>query len=254
MSRRLQVTRPQAIATAILLLMLAGVVCWLLWLGSRGNLRAVFGRGEGAVTWPSSPWKNARPGVKYVGDAACAACHEEIAETFRHHPMGRSLAPIAAGAGHRRSGSRRRHRVRGPAVAVHDRATGRSGSSQGDASRRSGSHPGRGGSGSWLCPRVGPPRSLIPGRARGQVVSIADLVVREKESVRPLTRVRAQEFTLRPAHRAGLPVLPCQRRGAGGPLGQPLPAADLSRPRDRLRALSWTGRAARARAASGERP
>ena len=26
--------------------------------------------------------------VKYVGDAACARCHAEIADTFRHHPMG----------------------------------------------------------------------------------------------------------------------------------------------------------------------
>jgi Flp pilus assembly protein TadD len=47
-----------------------------------------------ASSWPRSPWKNARPDVKYVGDAACARCHADIAETFRHHPMGRSLAPI----------------------------------------------------------------------------------------------------------------------------------------------------------------
>jgi Flp pilus assembly protein TadD len=38
---------------------------------------------------------NARPGVSYVGDAVCARCHADIAETFRRHPMGRSLAPIA---------------------------------------------------------------------------------------------------------------------------------------------------------------
>ena len=47
-------------------------------------------------SWPQTPWLNARLGVKYVGDAACARCHGEIAETFRRHPMGRSLAPIAA--------------------------------------------------------------------------------------------------------------------------------------------------------------
>ena len=44
----------------------------------------------------SSPYKNTRPGVKYVGDAACSRCHAEIAETFRQHPMGRSLSPITA--------------------------------------------------------------------------------------------------------------------------------------------------------------
>jgi Flp pilus assembly protein TadD len=48
-----------------------------------------------ADTWPASPWENARPGVKYVGDAACTRCHADIAETYRHHPMGRSLASIA---------------------------------------------------------------------------------------------------------------------------------------------------------------
>jgi predicted CXXCH cytochrome family protein len=44
----------------------------------------------------SSRYKNTRPGVKYVGDAACSRCHAQIAETFRRHPMGRSLSPIAA--------------------------------------------------------------------------------------------------------------------------------------------------------------
>ena len=60
------------------------------------------------TTWPrapdvslnevdtGSPYKNTRPGVKYVGDAACSRCHAEIAETFRQHPMGRSLSPIDA--------------------------------------------------------------------------------------------------------------------------------------------------------------
>jgi predicted CXXCH cytochrome family protein len=52
-----------------------------------------------AGAWPDSRWKNARPEVKYVGDADCARCHAEIADTFRRHPMGRSLAPIAAASG-----------------------------------------------------------------------------------------------------------------------------------------------------------
>ena len=43
-----------------------------------------------------SPYKNTRSGVKYVGDAACIRCHAEIAETYRRHPMGRSLSPIAS--------------------------------------------------------------------------------------------------------------------------------------------------------------
>ena len=43
---------------------------------------------------PVSPYLNTRRDVKYVGDAACAGCHAKSSETFRQHPMGRSLAPI----------------------------------------------------------------------------------------------------------------------------------------------------------------
>jgi hypothetical protein len=44
---------------------------------------------------PASPYANTRLAVEYVGDAACARCHFDIAATFRLHPMGRSLLPIA---------------------------------------------------------------------------------------------------------------------------------------------------------------
>jgi len=43
----------------------------------------------------NGPYRNIHPDVKYVGDAACADCHFDQVETFRHHPMGRSLFPIA---------------------------------------------------------------------------------------------------------------------------------------------------------------
>jgi predicted CXXCH cytochrome family protein len=33
--------------------------------------------------------------VKYVGDKVCARCHTKIAESYRRHPMGRALAPVA---------------------------------------------------------------------------------------------------------------------------------------------------------------
>jgi predicted CXXCH cytochrome family protein len=42
-----------------------------------------------------SPLPNTRAGVRYVGDAACAACHPDVAETYRRHPMGRDLTPAA---------------------------------------------------------------------------------------------------------------------------------------------------------------
>jgi hypothetical protein len=42
----------------------------------------------------ASPFENTRPGVAYVGDAACTRCHRDIAVAYRSHPMGRSLAPV----------------------------------------------------------------------------------------------------------------------------------------------------------------
>ncbi len=44
--------------------------------------------------YAGSPYRNARPGVEYVGDEACAGCHREIADAYRSHSMGRSLAPV----------------------------------------------------------------------------------------------------------------------------------------------------------------
>jgi Flp pilus assembly protein TadD len=45
------------------------------------------------------PFRNIHPDVQYVGDALCADCHKRMAETFRAHPMGRSMVPIAELAG-----------------------------------------------------------------------------------------------------------------------------------------------------------
>src|SRR5205823_1052395 len=42
----------------------------------------------------AGPFRNVRPDVEYVGDAACRGCHGDIARTYARHPMGRSLAPI----------------------------------------------------------------------------------------------------------------------------------------------------------------
>jgi Flp pilus assembly protein TadD len=37
-----------------------------------------------------TPFRNVRPGVAYVGDAACAPCHQDVCDTFHRHAMGRS--------------------------------------------------------------------------------------------------------------------------------------------------------------------
>ena len=40
----------------------------------------------------ATPYRNVKPGVKYVGDAACAVCHTDIDKSYHAHPMGRSAA------------------------------------------------------------------------------------------------------------------------------------------------------------------
>jgi predicted CXXCH cytochrome family protein len=68
----------------------ASVGLWVTWVSWRTPQRVSRHRSD-----PISPYKNTRPGVKYVGDTTCARCHAEIAKTFRQHPMGRSLYPVA---------------------------------------------------------------------------------------------------------------------------------------------------------------
>lgn len=43
------------------------------------------------VPWPESPYLNARLNVKYVGDEACAGCHQDHTKGYREHPMGQSF-------------------------------------------------------------------------------------------------------------------------------------------------------------------
>jgi Flp pilus assembly protein TadD len=47
------------------------------------------------AVYASSPYRNARPGVRYVGDQGCLPCHKDIATTYHRHPMGRSLEPVS---------------------------------------------------------------------------------------------------------------------------------------------------------------
>jgi hypothetical protein len=83
------------VVAGLLVVVALGVV-WGRWLAGRRAKARPASVVVQAGTWPESPWLNARPGVKYVGDAVCARCHADISETFRTHPMGRSLAPVAA--------------------------------------------------------------------------------------------------------------------------------------------------------------
>jgi hypothetical protein len=79
---------------ALSMLVLVCAVIWIMWQG-RDVVRSASGRVNHVAASPRTPWKNAEPNVKYVGDAACARCHAEIADTYRRHPMGQSLKEIA---------------------------------------------------------------------------------------------------------------------------------------------------------------
>src|SRR5262245_7488438 len=43
----------------------------------------------------AGPYLNIHPDVKFVGDAVCAGCHQDKHESFRRHPMGRSMLSLA---------------------------------------------------------------------------------------------------------------------------------------------------------------
>jgi hypothetical protein len=74
------------IVTAVLTLVgLPGLL--LIWRASHSNSA----RGLNSA----STFAHRQLSATYVGDSACVRCHAEIAETYRVHPMGRSLFPIA---------------------------------------------------------------------------------------------------------------------------------------------------------------
>jgi hypothetical protein len=75
----------------------AAAVVGGVWITRRGT--STPGDRRLATLVAESPFQNIGPGVGYVGDAACARCHADVAKSYREHPMGRSVARIAAAAG-----------------------------------------------------------------------------------------------------------------------------------------------------------
>ncbi len=81
---------------------LGGAVCWIVYRAEPPAPPEAVARD----TFPPDPrlsyrgpFRNVSPDVQYAGDAACAECHRDISHTYREHPMGRSVVPIAALAG-----------------------------------------------------------------------------------------------------------------------------------------------------------
>jgi hypothetical protein len=88
------------VMTYALALACAGAVAAVVgavWVARRGNPSLADRRLARLVA--ESPFRNIRPGVGYVGSAACTRCHADVAESYRAHPMGRSVSRIASAAG-----------------------------------------------------------------------------------------------------------------------------------------------------------
>jgi predicted CXXCH cytochrome family protein len=85
-------------AVSLVVASFLAAIVWAVWPSPRALMgpRSTTSTSSSRVrdVYAESPFKNARPGVAYVGDAACAGCHREIAGAYRSHPMGRSLAPV----------------------------------------------------------------------------------------------------------------------------------------------------------------
>jgi hypothetical protein len=91
--RRIAKVRKLALLAACLLAVAAAVFLW--WRGRAVRLASTTETASAsAQPWSDSPYASVRPEVRYVGDQACAECHPGEAESFRRHPMGRSLRPI----------------------------------------------------------------------------------------------------------------------------------------------------------------
>jgi Flp pilus assembly protein TadD len=91
------------VAAAIALLGLGAVALWWLWPSSseQGDPAHHSRASDPRVTY-QGPYANVRPEISYVGDAACAKCHAEIAAAYQQSAMGQSLQPIRAVAPHQR--------------------------------------------------------------------------------------------------------------------------------------------------------
>lgn len=79
-------------AGVILLLLLGGFALWKRDSGPR--LSSVGPRSGDPRLEYAGPFQNIHPEVRYVGDARCAECHDDIARTYHQHPMARSLLPL----------------------------------------------------------------------------------------------------------------------------------------------------------------
>lgn len=84
-------TYARVLATGALVLLFGAVAAFVAWRRpSRGDVAPL----PDPRRSYTGPFVNVRPDVAYVGSSVCAECHVAETQSYRAHPMGRSLAPI----------------------------------------------------------------------------------------------------------------------------------------------------------------
>jgi Flp pilus assembly protein TadD len=80
------------------LLAVIGASAWLIWKWTRPAVTASTATRPVAAADPrltySTPYRNVRPEVKYLGDEVCARCHPTETSSYRQHPMARSMSLV----------------------------------------------------------------------------------------------------------------------------------------------------------------
>jgi tetratricopeptide (TPR) repeat protein len=83
------------LAIGLAVVVLVGLGCWMVAeMRRRGRAPVTAAPPDPRLSY-SGPYRNVHPDVPYVGDDHCAGCHPTESNSYRHHPMGRSLTPIA---------------------------------------------------------------------------------------------------------------------------------------------------------------
>src|SRR5262249_2412801 len=68
-----------------------GVIVFVLMRANQPTPSAPPGSSDDPRVNYAGPYLNVHPDVKYVGDVACAKCHDKQTKSYRQHPMGRSM-------------------------------------------------------------------------------------------------------------------------------------------------------------------
>jgi Tetratricopeptide repeat len=88
--------RVRLVLLAALLLVGAGAAAYFMWPRGAGPEPVDDPPSPDPRLTSDTPFRNVRPDVGYVGDAACAPCHQDVDQSYHRHPMGRSAYVLPA--------------------------------------------------------------------------------------------------------------------------------------------------------------